>query len=143
MQFAGTTIGRRVGMSPLRFRGIERRYDPLTVTLVFFLFLALAFQLLVRLKITDQGYQVAQMRQIIVNNDTYLRQLHYDYNLYTPPQALRERAKSELGMGPITPIKVRRFDENGVIVTPILREFTLKPSERLITAAGVERAHTR
>jgi len=110
MQYAGTAVGRQVGMSPIRFRSVERKFDPLIVTLVFLLFLALACQLLVRLRITDQGYELAQLRSEMIRNDAQLRQLHYDFNLYTRPQTLQERAEKELQMQPLQPVTVRRLE---------------------------------
>lgn len=75
-----------------------------------FLFAAMAIELTVRTTSVGAGYRLERMRSDALENDLKLRQLKLEYAMATRPAALRERASGELGMGQLTPQRIRRIN---------------------------------
>lgn len=74
-----------------------------------FLFVAMLIQLFVRTSSVGAGYKLERMRGDALENDLKLRKLKLEFAMSTRPASLRDRATTELGMGQLTPQRVRRL----------------------------------
>jgi|GEM_PF-6867020 len=79
----------------------------LKLTPAMLLFMAIAFQLFIRISILEHGYEIAKVREQALNNDTNLREARGDYAALARPQRLYARASTELGFKPSHPSFVR------------------------------------
>ena len=71
------------------------------------LFLALAFQLLIRVQMIHAGYRVHEQRKLALGYDNELRELNAKLAVATCPKTLILRAKKELGLSVTPPQRIR------------------------------------
>lgn len=71
------------------------------------LFLALAFQLLIRVQMIHAGYRVHELRKLALDYDNELRGLNAKLAVSTCPKNLISRAQKELGLSITPPQRIR------------------------------------
>lgn len=71
------------------------------------LFVALAFQLIIRVQMVHAGYRVHELRKLALGYDNELRELNAKLAVSTCPKTLSSRAQSELGLSVTPPQRIR------------------------------------
>jgi hypothetical protein len=84
----------------------KRRYLTLLLPLAT-LFIALLFQVVVRIQIIHAGYLVSEKRQRALELDRELRELRSELAVATSPRVLMTRAEKELGLTVTPPQRLR------------------------------------
>lgn len=80
------------------------------------LFMALVFQLWVRLSIVEKSYHLEQLRSHALELDVKVRSLKLDEAFLTRPQLIVDRAYKTLGMQISVPMQIRKLPMDTSIV---------------------------
>lgn len=93
-----------------------------------FLFIALFYQLMVRVNIINISYRIEHVREEALARDIELRDIDSQISAITVPHALRARASRDLGLSPLQRQQVRGVaeDERSGGVSDLARRSTEK-----------------
>ncbi|MCC6932868.1 MAG: hypothetical protein IT292_06410 [Deltaproteobacteria bacterium] len=74
-----------------------------------FLFVVLSAQLMLRVVITEKGYEIEKLRMVALSNDAELRELGFTYAFQGRPAEILTSARAKLGMEMASPKQIRKM----------------------------------